>query len=112
MISSKPKQNRLRVVGNSPPDADSPVKKSDDSAPDTGSEDACPYCFGTGMEVVAGVGARRCRCQSPDYLERLFRAARIPPLSQHCNLANYVMGDSESLWTAKIEAQKTLDDFL
>jgi len=64
------------------------------------------------MEVVAGVGARRCRCQSPDYRERLFRAARIPPRYQHCNLANYVMGDSESLWKAKIEAQKILDDFL
>jgi len=56
------------------------------------------------MEVVPGVGARRCRCQSPDYRERLFRAARIPPRYQHCNLANYDMGDSE--------AQKILDDFL
>jgi len=112
MISSKPKQNRFRVVGSSPADPDSVVNQDRDSAPDTGSEGACPYCFGTGMEVVPGVGARRCRCQSPDYRERLFRAARIPPRYQHCNLANYDMGDSESLWKAKIEAQKILDDFL
>ena len=25
----------------------------------------CPHCFGTGMEVVPGEGARRCRCQTP-----------------------------------------------
>src|SRR5437762_13821350 len=112
MIPSKPKQNRFRVVGSSPADADSAVNQNRDSAPETGSEGACPYCFGTGMEVVPGVGARRCRCQSPDYRERLFRAARIPPRYQHCNLANYVMGDPESLWKAKIEAQKILDDFL
>src|SRR5438874_12391909 len=112
MIPSKPKQNRFRVVGSSSADADSAVNQNRDSAPETGSESACPYCFGTGMEVVPGVGARRCRCQSPDYRERLFRAARIPPRYQHCNLANYVMGDSESLWKAKIEAQKILDDFL
>src|SRR2546421_6337309 len=78
MISLKPKQNRFRVVGSSPADPDSVVNQDRDSAPDTGSEGACPYCFGTGMEVVPGVGARRCRCQSPDYRERLFRAARIP----------------------------------
>src|SRR2546421_12962991 len=112
MISLKPKQNRFRVVGSSPAAADSAVNQNRDSAPDPASEDACPYCFGTGMEGVLGVGARRCRCQSPDYRERLFRAARIPPRYQHCNLANYVMGDSESLWKAKIEAQKILDDFL
>src|SRR2546427_3894886 len=112
MISSKPKQNRFRVVGSSPADPDSVVNQDRDSAPDTGSEGACPYCFGTGMEVVPGVGARRCRCESPDYRERLFRAARIPSRYQHCNLANYEMGDSESLCKAKIEAQKILDDFL
>src|SRR5947199_10729450 len=117
MISLKPKQNRFRVVGSSPADPDSVVNQDRDSAPDTGSEGACPYCFGTGMEVVPGVGARRCRCQSPDYRERLFRAARIPPRYQHCTLANYdaPAGDSKestSKWVAKREADNVIDHYL
>lgn len=117
MTSLKAKQNRFHVVGNSPPNADSTVNQDRDSAPDTGSEGACPYCFGTGMEVVPGVGARRCRCQSPDYRERLLRAARIPPRYQHCTLANYdvPVGDSKeatSKWIAKREAQIVFESYL
>lgn len=65
------------------------------------------------MEVVPGVGARRCRCQSPDYRERLFRAARIPPRYQHCTIQNYVTGDSEiSKWVAKREADRIINDYV
>ena len=75
--------------------------------------DACPHCFGTGMEVVPGVGARRCRCQTPDHRTRLFQAARIPPRYQHCTIQNYVTGDTEtSKWVAKIEADRIINDFL
>ena len=49
----------------------------------------CPHCFGSGMEVVSGEGARRCRCQSPDNRDRLLRAARIPARYQHCSILNY-----------------------
>jgi DNA replication protein DnaC len=73
---------------------------------------ACPLCFGTGMQVIPGEGARRCSCQSPDYRERLFQASRIPPRYQHCTLQGYLAGDSElSKWIAKREAQIVLDEF-
>jgi DNA replication protein DnaC len=108
MISGKPK--RLRIVEGPQTQIDSSPNAG--TAPAATGESACPYCFDTGMEVVAGVGARRCRCQTTEHRERLFKEARIPPRYQHCNLANYVMGDSESLWKAKIEAQKILDHFL
>jgi DNA replication protein DnaC len=42
----------------------------------------------------------------------LFQNARIPARYQHCTLANYDAGDSESKWIAKREAQIILDDFL
>jgi DNA replication protein DnaC len=64
------------------------------------------------MEVIPGEGARRCDCQVADNRDRLFREARIPPRYQHCTLANYDAGTSESMWIAKREAQIVLDDFV
>jgi DNA replication protein DnaC len=78
----------------------------------TPDDSACPRCFGTGIEVVPGEGARRCDCKVSDNRERLFRQARIPPRYQHCTLANYEAGTSESMWIAKREAQIVLDDFV
>jgi len=78
----------------------------------TPDDSACPRCFGTGIEVVPGEGARRCDCKTSDNRERLFRQARIPPRYQHCTLANYEAGTSESMWIAKREAQIVLDDFV
>src|SRR5207302_4523501 len=72
----------------------------------------CPFCFGTGMEVVPGEGARRCRCQTPDHRQRLFQAARIPARYQHCTLQGYDAGDSDSKWVAKIEADRIINDYL
>src|ERR1044071_1992534 len=64
----------------------------------------CPFCFGTGMEVVPGDGARRCRCQSPDQRQRLTHSSRIPPRYQHCTIQGYVAADDElSKWKAKGE---------
>ena len=88
-----------------PSDSQLPPDQSRDDA-------ACPKCFGTGLEVVPGEGARRCDCQVADHRERLFRHARIPPRYQHCTLANYDAGTSESMWIAKREAQIVLDDFV
>lgn len=49
----------------------------------------CPLCFGTGMEVVAGRGARRCRCRALDVQAKLLEAARIPRRYAECTLSNY-----------------------
>ena len=64
------------------------------------------------MEIIPERGARRCDCQTSSHLQRLFQNARIPPRYQHCTLANYDAGDSESKWVAKREAQIILDDYL
>lgn len=64
------------------------------------------------MEIIPGRGATRCDCQASDQLQRLFHNARIPARYQHCTLANYDAGDSESKWVAKREAQIILDDFV
>ena len=49
----------------------------------------CPFCFGTGMEVVPGKGARRCRCREEGARKKLFEAARIPRRYEECSLSNY-----------------------
>jgi DNA replication protein DnaC len=104
----KSAKKRLRMVkgeANGADEQEQPVRTAGDEA-------ICPRCFGTGMEIVPGEAARRCDCQLTDNRERLFRNARIPPRYQHCTLANYDAGSSESMWIAKREAQIVLDDFL
>ncbi len=73
----------------------------------------CPRCFGSGMEVVPGEGARRCRCQSADHRENLLKSARIPPRYRHCTIQGYEAANHElSKWAAKMEAQIVIDDYL
>jgi DNA replication protein DnaC len=104
------RNKRLRVLksGESKSTAEEPAR----SESRTVDVPVCPHCFGTGMEVIPGEGARRCVCQTSDSLQRLFQNARIPARYQHCTLANYEAGNSESMWIAKREAQIVLDDFL
>ena len=57
----------------------------------------CPLCFGTGLEVVPGKGARRCECRTQDTRSKLLEQARIPrryreaapPRKEACTLQNY-----------------------
>lgn len=49
----------------------------------------CAFCYGTGMEVVPGKGARRCRCRTRDIQAKLFEAANIPRRYAECSLDNY-----------------------
>ena len=110
MPSDKSKSKRLRIVTGAAA-GETPVADQQ-SLEMPAADAACPHCFGTGMEIVPEVGARRCRCQTPDHRQRLFQAARIPPRYQHCTLANYEAADSEiSKWMAKAESQRILDDY-
>src|ERR1041385_5861199 len=108
--AGKSKGGRLRVLKNPPTDSDATASNSTTAAKSERIE-TCPRCFGTGMEIIPGEGARRCDCQTSDQLRRLFQSARIPARYQHCTLANYDAGSSESMWIAKREAQIVLDDF-
>jgi DNA replication protein DnaC len=49
----------------------------------------CSLCYGTGMEVVAGKGARRCYCRRLDMQSKLLEAAHIPRRYNECSLSNY-----------------------
>jgi DNA replication protein DnaC len=49
---------------------------------------ACPICYGSGMEIVAGKGARRCRCREQNKT-KLVEAAHIPRRYDECSMHNY-----------------------
>jgi DNA replication protein DnaC len=49
----------------------------------------CQFCFGSGMEVVPGKGARRCRCRTQNNQAKMVEAARIPRRYDQCSLQNY-----------------------
>ena len=107
---------RLRILKTSSP-ADDGQDSTPTRAVSSKQREVCPRCFGTGMEIVAGEGARRCDCQTLDHFQQLFQSARIPARYQHCTLANYDAGsddssESISKWKAKGDAQTLLDEFL
>jgi len=56
---------------------------------DADEPEICPKCYGSGMEVVPGKGARQCECRKQkkhhDYLEK----ARIPKRYLDCHFHNY-----------------------
>jgi DNA replication protein DnaC len=87
MPSQLAKKRPLSAVSHDP----TPWAAPDPARHDTAANEpaVCPSCFGTGLEVVAGRGARRCRCRAQERRQRLLEAARIPSRYARCSLANY-----------------------
>src|SRR4030095_14585310 len=51
--------------------------------------EVCEHCFGTGVEIVEGKGARPCRCRASDSKRKALAAARIPARYSNCSLDNF-----------------------
>jgi DNA replication protein DnaC len=106
MSSDQAKQNLLRIVPEareSEPDRSLPLGKT---------EDVCPFCFGSGIEVDAEKGARRCRCRSQDRRAASLGAARIPRRYQHCSIHNFEnAGEEPSKYIALGEADKVIKEY-
>ncbi len=82
-MPARPAKNYpLAVVSSPEADADSEVARPDSPA-------VCAFCYGTGMEVAPGKGARRCHCRSLERRAKLLAEARIPRRYENCSLANY-----------------------
>jgi DNA replication protein DnaC len=83
-MSAKLNAQRLVVV----PDAEE-FKAEPSSSSAIANPAICSFCFGTGMEVVAGKGARRCRCRTQDARTKALEAAHIPRRYGECSFSNY-----------------------
>jgi DNA replication protein DnaC len=53
------------------------------------SPSVCAFCYGTGMDVVPGKGARRCCCRFEDRKSKFMEAALIPRRYNECSLQSY-----------------------
>jgi DNA replication protein DnaC len=87
MPSQLAKKRPLSAVSTGPAPEAAPEATRHDPA--VNEPAVCPLCFGTGLEVVAGRGARRCGCRAQEQQERLLEAARIPRRYARCTLSNY-----------------------
>jgi DNA replication protein DnaC len=84
-VSAKLNTQRLVVVPD-PNELNSSVRGIQ---PETVEPENCSLCFGTGMEVVTGKGARRCHCRNYDTQTKLLEAAHLPRRYSECSLSNY-----------------------
>jgi DNA replication protein DnaC len=85
-VTSAPRRDRHPLSAVARPDPATVLVPGDAAAP---AHEACPRCYGTGMEVVAGKGARRCECRKKGGSEKLLESARIPARYRDCSFANF-----------------------
>lgn len=52
-------------------------------------DETCSICFGTGIEIVEGKGARPCCCRLKKIQEKIFDKVRIPKRYADCSFVNY-----------------------
>jgi DNA replication protein DnaC len=68
---------------------DLPERKPYD-APQFGDEpEVCPLCYGSGMEIVKGKGARPCGCRKKKSHSNLIEKAKIPKRYENCHFHSY-----------------------
>lgn len=51
--------------------------------------EVCPKCFGAGMEVVPGKGARQCECRKQKSQSKQLDKTRIPKRYENCHFHSY-----------------------
>lgn len=79
MPDEKSKQLNLTAV------PDLPKKRSKTAA----EPEVCPDCYGTGMEIVPGKGARPCHCRRKDVHSKMLDKVKIPKRYAGCDFPFY-----------------------
>jgi DNA replication protein DnaC len=59
------------------------------SANNSAESNVCRVCFGTGLEIVEGKGAKPCICRTKQSSARRFEHSRVPKRYEHCFISNY-----------------------
>lgn len=83
MPERKSKTHNLVAV---PKTGTPPVEFPLDAAAD---DEACPKCYGTGLEVVPGKGARPCICRTQNSHSVRLEIAQIPKRYENCHFNTY-----------------------
>lgn len=85
MTQEKLKNKKLKAIesGKATPDfGEFELITSDDT-------NVCKICFGTGLEIVHGKGARTCVCRKKDFQTSFMERARLPRRYEQCHFNNY-----------------------
>jgi DNA replication protein DnaC len=73
--------------------------------------EVCGACFGTGVRIVPGKGAKICEECQPRNGDRLLKAARIPRRHAACTFDNYHVPPGSSLHWALMKAKTLVNDY-
>ena len=68
-------------------------------------EEACPKCFGSGMEIVPGKGARVCSCQRNKTHSSTLDKAKLPRRYSACHFNSYTPSDPSQVKGLRLAMQ-------
>lgn len=86
MPKEKARKHNLSAV----PDSKTEIAADDSFYRSAENDDVCPKCFGLGIEIVAGKGARPCECGKRDLQTRSLGRARLPERYSKCHFHNFI----------------------
>ena len=72
-------------------------------------QDSCPICFGSGMEVVPGKGARVCSCQRNKNHSTTLDKAKLPRRYVGCHFNSYSPADPSQVKALRLATQFTME---
>jgi len=70
---------------------------------------SCPVCFGSGMEIVAGKGARICSCQRNKNDSSTLDKAKLPRRYAGCHFNSYSPSDPSQVKALRLATQFTME---
>jgi len=97
----------IRIVNGEAP-AQTTLPQGENGAAET---TVCQHCYGTGVEIVPGKGARPCRCRAQDSRRTFLEAARIPRRYAKCTLENFKSERNLGHQKALQHARSLVDDY-
>jgi len=72
-------------------------------------QSVCRICFGTGLEIVEGKGARPCQCRNKAAQSSLIERARLPRRYERCHWNNYAPTNSTQRAALELSMQLAMD---
>ena len=71
--------------------------------------ESCPICFGSGMEIVPGKGARVCSCQRNENHSSTLDKAKLPRRYAGCHFNSYSPSDPSQVKALRLATQFTME---
>lgn len=72
-------------------------------------DELCPVCFGSGIEIIAGQGARQCQCRISKRKENSLERLNIPQRYADCHFHNYKPDHSSQQNALKMASKLSME---